>query len=130
MGRENFTVGGQAVIEGVMMRNKSAVAIALRQDKGTISVHKKHFRSIGEKYPFLKWPLLRGVVAFVEALILGYQSLTLSAEQVLEDEEEELGGWELPLTLVISGGRDRSFYAIAYRADEIFKTGLGNATFA
>lgn len=102
MSAEKLFVGGQAVIEGVMMRNKSAVAIAVRQEKGNIFVQKKHFPSVGEKYPFLRWPIFRGMVAFVEALVLGYQSLTLSAEQVLEEETEELKGWELPLTLVIS----------------------------
>ncbi len=95
-------IGGQAVIEGVMMRNKSAVAIAVRQEKGDIFVQKRIFSSVAEKYPFLKWPLLRGIISFIEALVLGYQSLTLSAEQALEGEEEELKGWELPLTLVIS----------------------------
>jgi uncharacterized protein YqhQ len=102
MSKEKLLVGGQAVIEGVMMRNKTNVAIAVRQDKGTIFVQKKHFRSVSEQYPFLKWPVFRGFVVFVEALILGYQSLTLSAEQVLEGEEEELKGWEMPLTLIIS----------------------------
>ena len=102
MDEDKLFIGGRAVIEGVMMRNKSAVAIAVRQEKGDIFVQKKIFSSLGEKYPFLKWPLLRGMVAFIEAFILGYQSLTLSAEQALEGEEEELKGWELPLTLVIS----------------------------
>ncbi|RJX27750.1 MAG: DUF1385 domain-containing protein [Dethiobacter sp.] len=102
MREEKLHIGGQAVIEGVMMRNKSNIAIAVRRDKGTIFVQKKHFHSVSERYPFLKWPLFRGFIAFVEALILGYQSLTLSAEQVLEGEEEELKGWELPVTLAIS----------------------------
>jgi uncharacterized protein YqhQ len=99
---ERLSIGGQAVIEGVMMRNKANVAVAVRQEKGNIFVHKTQFHSIGERYPFLKWPLFRGVVAFVEALVLGYRTLTLSAEQVLEGEEEELKGWELPLTMIIS----------------------------
>jgi uncharacterized protein YqhQ len=99
---ERLSIGGQAVIEGVMMRNKANVAVAVRQEKGNIFVQKMQFHSISERYPFLKWPLFRGVVAFVEALVLGYRTLSLSAEQVLEGEEEELKGWELPLTLVIS----------------------------
>lgn len=102
MKEEKILIGGQAVIEGVMMRNKSNVAIAVRREKGDIHVQKAHFSSISERYPFLKWPLLRGIVVFVEALVLGYRSLSLSAEQVLEGEEEELKGWELPLTLIIS----------------------------
>ena len=84
------------------MRNKANVAVAVRQEKGNIFVQKMQFHSISERYPLLKWPLFRGVVAFVEALVLGYRTLTLSAEQVLEGEEEELKGWELPLTMIIS----------------------------
>jgi uncharacterized protein YqhQ len=99
---ERLSIGGQAVIEGVMMRNKANVAVAVRQEKGNIFVQKMQFHSISERYPLLKWPLFRGVVAFVEALVLGYRTLTLSAEQVLEGEEEELKGWELPLTMIIS----------------------------
>lgn len=71
MAEERLSIGGQAVIEGVMMRNKANVAVAVRQEKGNIFVHKTQFHSIGERYPFLKWPLFRGVVAFVEALVLG-----------------------------------------------------------
>ena len=102
MAEERLSIGGQAVIEGVMMRNKANVAVAVRQEKGNIFVQKMQFHSISERYPLLKWPLFRGVVAFVEALVLGYRTLTLSAEQVLEGEEEELKGWELPLTMIIS----------------------------
>jgi uncharacterized protein YqhQ len=98
---KKLPVGGQAVIEGVMMRNKSKIAIAVRLEEGNIKVREITFDPLGERYPFLKWPLFRGMVAFIEALILGFQSLSISAEQVLEDEEE-LGGWELPLTLVVS----------------------------
>lgn len=92
------------MIEGVMMRNKSKVAIAVRQEKGNIIVQKKEYRSPSERYPFLKVPFLRGVVVFLESLVLGVQSLSMSAEQALDEEEEELKGWELPLTLVISLG--------------------------
>ncbi|MDO9534137.1 MAG: DUF1385 domain-containing protein [Bacillota bacterium] len=102
MTEEKHNIGGQAVIEGVMMRNKSQVAIAVRQGEGGISVQKKTYNSFGERYSFLKWPLFRGIVAFFDALILGFQSLSISAEQALGEEEEELKGWELPLTMVIS----------------------------
>jgi uncharacterized protein YqhQ len=102
MSREKLNIGGQAVIEGVMMRNKSQIAVAVRQEGGAISVQKRTFRPLGERCRFLKWPLFRGMAAFIEALILGFQSLSLSAEEALGEEEEELRGWELPLTLVVS----------------------------
>ncbi|HHT46113.1 MAG TPA: DUF1385 domain-containing protein [Firmicutes bacterium] len=104
MAEEKLLIGGQAVIEGVMMRNKSKVAIAIRQGEGNIVVQKKEYRSPSERYPFLRLPLLRGVVVFLESLVLGVQTLSISAEQALGEEEEELKGWELPLTLVVSLG--------------------------
>jgi len=95
------SVGGQAVIEGVMMRNKSRIAIALRQGEGNIVVLKSTFSSLGDRCFVFKWPVLRGIVSFFEALILGFRSISSSAAYVL-DEEEELKGWELPLTIVVS----------------------------
>ncbi len=102
MSEERINIGGQAVVEGVMMRNKSNVAIAVRGSEGDINLKKIDFLSFSEKYPFLKWPLLRGMAAFIEALVLGFRSLSISAEQALEEEEEELKGWELPLTMAIA----------------------------
>ncbi len=95
-------VGGQAVIEGVMMRNNSRVAIAVRKGGGGIAVIRKDFSSIGARVPFLKWPVFRGAVAFVEALVLGIQCLASSAEEVLDEEEEQFKWWELPLTIGIA----------------------------
>lgn len=95
------SVGGQAVIEGVMMRNRSRIAIALRQGEGDIVVLKRTFISLGDRCFIFKWPVLRGIVSFFEALILGFRSISSSAEHVL-DEEEELKGWELPLTIAVS----------------------------
>ncbi len=95
-------VGGQAVIEGVMMRNRSKIAIAVRQANGGIAVEKTDFFSLSERFPVFKWPILRGMVAFVEALVLGVKSISVSAEHALDEEEEELKGWELPLTVAVS----------------------------
>lgn len=102
MKEDKHHIGGQAVIEGVMMRNRSRVAIAVRQRGGNISLLKKVFPSLGERYPFLNWPILRGGLAFFEALVLGIQSISFSAEQAVEEGGEELKGWELPLTVVFS----------------------------
>jgi uncharacterized protein YqhQ len=102
MKNANVSVGGQAVIEGVMMRNKSRVAIALRQGKGDIVIQSSTFISLGERYPILKWPILRGIISFFEALVLGFRSISSSASSALDEGEEELQGWELPLTIVVS----------------------------
>ncbi|MCK8828035.1 DUF1385 domain-containing protein [Natroniella acetigena] len=95
--------GGQAVIEGVMMRGKDEQAIAVRKEDGEIILEKKELNSIADKFKFLQWPLLRGVVALFQSLILGVQALTFSANQFSE-EEEELTILELVGTIGLSFG--------------------------
>jgi uncharacterized protein YqhQ len=97
-----INVGGQAVIEGVMMRNKGRLAVAIRQMEGGIVVINSNFVSFADRFPILKWPILRGVSSFFEALILGFQTLSTSASYALEEEEIEMKGWELPLTMIVS----------------------------
>lgn len=83
-------VGGQAVIEGVMMRGPKEIAIAVRTPDGSITVDKKPVESITQKYPVLKAPILRGVIAFFESMIVGVKSLMFSAEFYdIEGEENE-----------------------------------------
>lgn len=95
-------VGGQAVIEGVMMRHRDRLAIAVRKPDGGIFVHREQLVPAGMRYPVLKLPVLRGMVAFVEALTLGTRALTISANQAFEEEEEELSGWQLTLTVAVA----------------------------
>lgn len=94
----NFQYGGQAVIEGVMMRGPSSRAIAVRLPEGGITVDSKAVGSVTQKFPFLKWPLIRGVVALVESLIIGIEALSFSANQAM-GEEEELSKTEIVLTM-------------------------------
>lgn len=96
-------VGGQAVIEGVMMRGKTHVAVAVRQPDGEISVDVRPVNSISDRYPILKKPFLRGVVSLVESLVMGMKALAYSA-QVSGDEEEKLDSKELALTIAVSAG--------------------------
>lgn len=79
-------IGGQAVLEGVMMRNKSEYAVAVRKPDGEIVVDTKKCRSNADRGLFFRLPLIRGVVAFVDSLYLGMKTLTYSA-QFYEDEE-------------------------------------------
>jgi len=95
-------VGGQAVIEGVMMRHMNRLAIAVRKPDREIFIHQEILFLAGQKYPLLKLPVLRGMVAFVEALVIGARSLTISANQALPEEEGELTGWQMTLTILAS----------------------------
>ncbi|WP_428847732.1 DUF1385 domain-containing protein [Neomoorella carbonis] len=94
--------GGQAVIEGVMMRGPHKTAVAIRKASGEILVQAEPHSSIAARYPVLKLPLLRGVVALFESLILGIRYLTFSANQAVEGEGEELSTRDLVLTVAIA----------------------------
>ena len=87
-------IGGQAVLEGVMMKNKKNYAVAVRKPDGEIAVEKGENTSVIEKYKFLGVPIVRGVVNFVESLVLGVKMLTSSAAY-FDDVEEEPGKFEL-----------------------------------
>jgi len=87
-------IGGQAVLEGVMMKNKKNYAVAVRKPDGEIAVEKGEITSVTEKHKVLGMPIIRGVVNFVESLVLGVKMLTSSAEY-FEDVEEEPGKFEL-----------------------------------
>lgn len=80
------TVGGQAVIEGVMMRGKHAWGLAVRQPSGEIARHSFALEPIGDKYPALKLPILRGMVTLGDSLVLGMKALGISANLSLEGE--------------------------------------------
>ena len=82
------TIGGQAVMEGVMMKAPDRMAIAVRQPDGTIHVTKQALTTILNKYPILKLPVLRGIVTFGETMVLGVRSLMSSAELIGEEMEE------------------------------------------
>lgn len=80
-------IGGQAVLEGVMMRNKSVYAVAVRKPDGEIAVTRGKCKSLAERSLFFRLPIVRGIVAFVESLVLGMRTLTYSASFYEEEEE-------------------------------------------
>ena len=82
------TVGGQAVIEGVMMRGSKGLATAVRLPNGSIEVKKESSESLTKKNKFLGFPIIRGFVSLIESLVIGIKSLEYSAS-FFEDEEEE-----------------------------------------
>jgi len=82
-------IGGQAVIEGVLMKNGPKVAIAVRDPKGKITVKKETFNSLTKKYKVLNLPFIRGIIILFETMILGIKALNYSTEISLEDEKEK-----------------------------------------
>ena len=91
---ENFKmrysgIGGQAVLEGVMMKNKDTYAVAVRKSDGEIVVEKKEYKSLFGNGAITRWPLVRGVVNFIDSLVLGMSSLSFSSSFFEEEDTKE-----------------------------------------
>ncbi|MFC1538009.1 DUF1385 domain-containing protein [Candidatus Latescibacterota bacterium] len=87
----DMNVGGQAVIEGVMMRSPKFIATAVRLPDGTIELNKKPFKSFITRYKFLNIPIIRGAINFVEMLIIGIDTLNWSADIQMKFEDKKEG---------------------------------------
>lgn len=97
MGKDEPVVGGQAVIEGVMMRRGDRIATAVRKPDG-ITVRKETFPSITKRIPFLGWPFMRGAVSLFETMYIGTRSLIYSANEAADEDDEEnveLSTWHI-----------------------------------
>lgn len=87
-------VGGQAVIEGVMMKRGEETALATRRDDGTVDIKKNSFVSIKKKIKFLGLPILRGIVGFVESMALSFKTMNDATEALgIEEEEGKTEKW-------------------------------------
>jgi len=93
----DMLIGGQAVIEGVMMRSLSGYSVAVRQPDGGVAIKKDRLASITAKYKFLKTPVLRGSVVLIQSLILGIRALNYSAAAAASTDskegDEEISNW-------------------------------------
>jgi uncharacterized protein YqhQ len=94
-------VGGQAVIEGVMMRSPNSMAVAVRRPNGEIVVKREKLNFFSERKCFSRLPLVRGVMNLLSALILGMKALNFSASQSLE-EEKEVSSWTMGFTFTFA----------------------------
>jgi uncharacterized protein YqhQ len=104
------SIGGQAIIEGVMMRSPHFMAIAVRKPNGKIVIKHRPYESVAQKYPILKKPVLRGVVMLVESMVQGIDALSYSANIASAEEEK---------------GEPLSFWAIAGSIASAFVMGMG-----
>jgi uncharacterized protein YqhQ len=111
---EEALMGGQAVIEGVMMRSPHSYAVAVRQPSGSLAVTQAYLDRPSDKHPWLKYPILRGLGVLGQALVLGIRALRYSAEQAMDDPEGrsstdaqakqpgELSGWVIAANVAFS----------------------------
>jgi uncharacterized protein YqhQ len=108
-GEETTLVGGQAVLEGVMMRSPHAWAISVRKPSGEIISHSEGLERLSEKHKWMAWPMVRGVITLGQAMVLGFRALRFSANVALEEvprEEHEkklqISGWVAALNVLVS----------------------------
>jgi uncharacterized protein YqhQ len=99
------SIGGQAVLEGVMMRGPASWSVACRKPDATIAVEKHPLPGLAERHKWLKWPLVRGCVVLGESLAIGIKALMISANYSLDEEDDQLSekqlGWTLGAAMVV-----------------------------
>lgn len=103
---KKMEVGGQAVIEGVMMRSPKCITVAVRKGNGEIVVRKDPYTSLTRRYRFLNLPVLRGAVVLIETLYIGMKALSFSADVAIQED----------------GENDNSKEFTRSKKDEIFKS--------
>jgi len=98
-----MNIGGQAVIEGVMMRSPHCWTVAVRRPDSTIALYEKPWKSWSEKARFLKWPFFRGGVVLAESLSHGFKALMISSREAYPEEAEEMkkSGSSTTLALIL-----------------------------
>jgi len=121
-GEETTLVGGQAVLEGVMMRSPHAWGIAVRKASGEVVTHSEPLERQSEKHKWMAWPVMRGFMTLGNAMVLGYRALKFSANAALEEVQPgdnssgsgkklEFSGWLAALNVVFSVG----FFIFMYK---------------
>jgi uncharacterized protein YqhQ len=119
-GGEETLVGGQAVLEGVMMRSPHAWAIACRKPSGAVTMHSEPLERLSEKHKWMGWPVVRGVMTLGHAMTLGFRALRFSANAALdelqpqprpEQKKLEISGGIAAINIAISVG----FFIFMYK---------------
>jgi len=122
-GGEETLVGGQAVLEGVMMRSPHAWAIACRKPSGEVETYSEPLERLSEKHKWMGWPVVRGVVTLGHAMTLGFRALKFSANVALEElqpkpdpaeppgKKLEISGWIATVNIIFSLG----FFIFMYK---------------
>jgi len=124
---EETLVGGQAVMEGVMMRAPHSYCVAVRKPNGELVTEEAELAKVSEKYPIFKYPIFRGVGTLGQAMWLGVKALKFSANAALDESEpgnekkkEEISSWAMTLNLLFSF----AFFIFLYKFVPLYLTTL------
>jgi uncharacterized protein YqhQ len=119
-GEEPTLVGGQAVLEGVMMRSPHAWGICIRRPDGSLATHSEPLEKLSDKHKWMAWPFVRGLITLGQAMGLGFRALRYSANVAMEqlepekakaEEKTEISGWLMAVNLIVSLG----FFIFMYK---------------
>jgi len=130
--KRDAPVGGQAVLEGVMMRGVSTWAVAVRNPEGQVELSSEPLVPWAKRHRLWRVPVIRGVVALGESLKIGFRALAISANAQMEEDQEgkkeEIGGWIWGLTIVLSLALSIGlFFVVPVGLTSLIKDQLGNA---
>ncbi len=130
--KRDAPVGGQAVLEGVMMRGVSTWAVAVRNPEGQVELSSEALAPWAKRHRLWRVPVIRGVVALGESLKIGFRALAISANAQMEPDEEgekeEIGGFVWGLTIVLSMALAVGlFFVVPVGLTSLIKDQLGNA---
>ncbi len=117
-GEETTLVGGQAVLEGVMMRAPHSYCVAVRKPDGELVTEEQSIPRMSEKYPIFKYPILRGLGTLGQAMTLGFRALKFSMNAALDDgqQKEEISSGMMSANVVLSIG----FFVVMYKFVPLF----------
>ncbi|HUI84003.1 MAG TPA: DUF1385 domain-containing protein [Candidatus Binatia bacterium] len=116
-GEETTLVGGQAVLEGVMMRSPHAWGICIRRPNGSLATYSESLEKLSDRHKWMAWPFVRGLMTLGQAMSLGFRALRYSANVVLDElrpeeaKKTEISGWMIAVNLVLSLG----FFIFMYK---------------
>ena len=125
-GEETTLIGGQAVMEGVMMRAPHSYCVAVRKPDGSLTAEESPIARMSEKYPIFKLPVIRGLGTLGQAMALGGKALRFSANAQLADGEKpvEISSWMMSLNVIFTLG----FFIFMYKFVPLFlATRIGKA---
>ena len=104
--------GGQAIIEGVMMRHGNKIAAAVRKPDREIAIQEQYYVPLTKRYKFLGLPVMRGSVTLLEMMVIGMKCLMYSAELALTENDVKPKKWEMTLSVIIGLGMGILFFVV------------------